>query len=394
MNRINTMIAILFLGWACEEPESQDLGPETLWTQTYGGSGNELGHSVQQTLDGGFVVTGSTNSFGAGDTDVWLVRTDDDGDTLWTRTYGGGGSEVGNSVQQTSDGGFIITGSTYSFGAGSGDVWLIRTDANGDSLWTRTYGGSNRDAGMSVQQTADGGFVITGITHSFGAGSGSVWLIRTDANGERLWSRTYDGSSGSDDGNSVQQTSDGGFVVAGSTYSFDDSNVTVWLIRTDANGDSLWTRTYGGNNGNLGISVQQTTDGGFIVLGIFDIKLIFGGSSFTTRLIRTDASGDTLWTKSLGGNGITWGNSVQQTSDDGYVVAGYIDFSSLDRLAVWLTRTDANGESLWTRTFGGSGSGEGHSAKQTSDGGFVVTGSTNSFGASDSDIWLIRLGPE
>jgi len=322
----------------------------TLWTRTYGGSGFDNGFSVQQTSDDGFVVVGGTESFGAGLSAVWLIRTDAQGDTLWTRTYGGSSVDGGVPVQQTSDGGFVVAGFTYSYGAGMTDVWLIRTDAQGDTLWTRTYGGSGIDNGYSVQQTSDSGFVVVGITSSFGAGLIDVWLIRTDAQGDTLWTRTYGGSN-NDFGFSVQQTSDGGFVVAG-IVSFGAVGHDAWLIRTDAQGDTLWTRTYGGSSSEDGSTVQQTSDSGFVVVGNTES---FGAGGHDVWLIRTDAQGDTLWTRTYGGSGIDGGSTVQQTSDGGFVVVGGTDSFGAGEADVWLIRTDAQGDTLWTRTYGGSG---------------------------------------
>jgi len=156
---------------------------QTSWWRTYGGTTYDEGCSVQQTSDGGYIIAGHTLSFGAGRDDVYLIKTDASGDTQWTRTYGGTSYDFGCSVQQTSDSGYIIAGLTMSFGSGNGDVYLIKTNASGDTLWTKTYGGMNDDFGYSVRQTSDGGYIVAGLTGSFGAGSDDVYHIKTDANG-------------------------------------------------------------------------------------------------------------------------------------------------------------------------------------------------------------------
>ena len=360
--------------------------PGTLWTRTYGGISSDRGFSVQQTADGGFVLAGYTSSFGVGGDDVWLIHTDAKGDTLWTRTFGGSNTDVGRSVQQAADGDFVLAGHTNSFGAGSRTVYLIHTDATGETLWTRTYSGINYSEGGTVRQTADGGFVVGGYTGSF-TGYSDAYLIRIDANGDSLWTRTF-GGSGTDRGNSVQQTSDGGFVLAGWTISFGAGASDVWLIRTDPQGNILWTRTFGGWNTDVGRSVQQTTDGGFVLAGY---TFSYGAGAADVWLIRTDAQGDTLWTRTYGGSSYDWGNSVQQTADGGFMVAGYTSSFGAGGDDVWLIKTDAQGNTLWTRTYGGPMDDASYSVQQTGDGGFVVAGYTSSFGAGGEDVWLIRV---
>jgi hypothetical protein len=232
-------------------------------------------------------MVGVTQSFGKGVEDVWLVKTNAYGDTLWTRNYGDTGDDRGYSVQQTSDGGYIVAGWTNSFGAGSYDVYLIKTDSSGDTLWTRTLGGTGDDRGYSVQQTSDGGYIVAGNTTSFGAGVHDVWLIKTDAHGDTIWTRTYGGIH-DDLGYSVQQTADGGYIIAGWTNSFGDLNGDVYLVKTNASGETLWTRTYGGTGVDIGYSVQQTTDRGYIVAGWANS---FGSGYFDVYLVKTDSNG-------------------------------------------------------------------------------------------------------
>ena len=207
---------------------------QTSWWRTYGGTSYDCGNSVQQTSDSGYIVACETYSLGPVTRDVYLIKTDASGDTLWTRIYGRD-EDQGLSVQQTSDGGYIVAGETYPFGAAMRDVYLIKTDANGDTLWTRTYGGTSEDFCYSVWQTADGGYIIVGRTESYGAGRDDVWLLKTDANGDTLWTRTYGGTS-YEGGNSVRQTPDGGYIIAASTASYGEGDFDIWLIKTDAQG--------------------------------------------------------------------------------------------------------------------------------------------------------------
>ena len=276
-------LALLLVGLGVGKSVAQAPNDWWEWVKIIGGSWNDLGFSVQQTSDGGFILLGRTESFGAGEPDVWLIKTDANGNEQWDRTFGGSAWDLGSSVQQTSDGGFILVGWTASFGAGGFDVWLIKTDANGNKQWEKTFGGRYSEWSSSVRQTSDGGFIIVGDTWSFGAGGPDVWLIKTDANGNEQWDRTFGGRY-PDGGRSVQQTSDGGFIIVGYTASFGAGWADVWLIKTDADGNKLWDRTFGGSSYDYGYSVQQTSDGGFIIVGA---TRSFGAGDYDVLLIKS-----------------------------------------------------------------------------------------------------------
>jgi hypothetical protein len=349
------------------------------WERNYGGTEDDGGYSVQQTLDGGYVVAGY--SYTSGDnTQVFLLKTNAFGDTLWSKTYGGAETEVGYSVQQTSDGGYIIAGYTTSLG-NSEEVYLVKTNPSGDTLWTRNYGGTGWDRGYSVQQTSDGGYILAGYYLDL-VNNGQVLLIKTNASGDTLWTRTYGGTS-VDGGSSVQQTLDGGYIVAGYTRSF-GNGIQVYLIKTNPSGDTIWTRTYGGTGWEEGYSVQQTSDTGYIIAGETDSY----GNGVQVYLVKANASGDTLWTRAYGGVDGGIGYSVQQTSDGGFIVAGYTYSPSVGN-QVYLVKTNGYGDTLWTKTYGGASDDWGHSVRQTSDGGYVVTGEATSFGNS-YQVYVIK----
>jgi hypothetical protein len=361
------------------------------WQKTFGGDSTDVANAVLATADSGCIFAGYTNSFGAGGLDYYVGKVDARGNLQWSATYGGPGNDYGYAIAQCRDGGFVIAGLTGSFGAGGGDFYVVRIDKLGDTIWTRTYGGTALDVAYSVQQTFDGGFIVAGYTNSFGAGDQDVYLVKTDSAGDTLWTHTYGGSK-QDFGYSVQQTSDSGYIITGSTYSFGNGGAAVYLIKTDALGDTLWTRTYGGALDDGGQSVEQTRDGGYIVAGY---ESSFTDGFYAFYLIKTDETGDTLWTRMYGTNKRSWCYSVRQTTDGGYILAGQTEQGHGGE-DVYLVLTDSDGNPRWANTFGGVSDDVGYSVCQTLDGGFVVAGYTYSFGKGDSFpyVYLVKADTE
>ncbi len=308
------------------------------------------------------------------------------GDIIWSHTYGGCSSDHGECVQRTNDGGYIVVGYTYSFGSGGSDIYLIKTDAEGDTMWSKTYGGSDYDEAFYVQQTNDSGFIVAGYYGYNGVpGSHDGYLIKTDANGDTLWSHMYGDSTGGDWLSSVQQTDDGGYIALGSTQSFGAGDWDVYLIKTDANGDTIWTKTYGGVNLDQGYFLQQTDDGGYIIVGFTDP----GAGKYDVYLIKTDNNGDTLWTKTYGGSEVDEGSWVERTYDGGYIIAASTNSFGEGGFDFYLIKTDADGDTVWTREYGGSGDDMALSVKQTNDGGYALIGGTASFGGGN-DVYLVK----
>jgi len=354
--------------------------------RTYGSTAGDFARSVVQIPDGGYYVAGTT-SYGSGDADIYVLAIDQLGELRWTHAYGGNQDDYGYSVACDADGGFIVAGVTWSFGVSPADanIYIVRADSSGDTLRTIIYGDKGDDYASSAQRTVDGGFMISGLATPPGDDADNSCLIKMDAECNTQWIRTYDRGK-HDHGDAVTQTRDSGYAICGMTWS-PGASEDIWLVRTHANGDTLWTRTYGGDGADDGFSVEQTTDGGFILCGQTES---FGAGSFDTWLIRTDSVGDTLWTRTLGGGGDDRGYSVQQTTDGGYVIAGYTESYGAGGTDVWLIKTNTRGDTLWTRTFGGAKEDKGYSVQQTADGGYIIAGTTASFGAGGSDVYLIK----
>ena len=349
---------------------------QTLWP------GYEIGHSVKQTNDGGYIVTGSTSgSFTGGN--LYLVKTDGNGNEQWYKTFGG---TTGKSVKQTSDGGYIIEN---TWGIGPPDIVLVKTDWNGNEQWYKTFVGTGGEDGESVQQTSDGGYIIGGYTNSFGNGEDDFYLIKTDVNGNEQWSRTFGGIE-DDNCYSVQQTSDGGYIMTGVTNSFGNGN-TVYLVKTDGSGNEQWSKTFDESWDDYGFSVQQTNDGGYVITG----WTYFGNGYFDVFLIKTDGNGNEQWNKTFGGIENDYGNSVKQTNDGGYILCGTtISFGIDETEDVYLIKTDGSGNEMWSQTYGGVDEDQGWSVDVTLDGGYIISGTTESFsivnGDGIEDIYLIK----
>jgi hypothetical protein len=347
------------------------------WERIFGGPGEDATVSVQQTADGGFVLAGYTEVEGT--LDGWLLKSDNAGNWEWSRSYGGPGEDRGLCVQQTADMGYIVVGGTFSFGAGGQDVWLIKTDSKGALEWSRTYGGVGSEEGRSVRLTSDGGYVIAGVTDSFGAEFGDAYLIKTDADGNEEWSRTFGDTQ--TEGCSVRQTADGGYLVGGTCQE------DAYILKTTPTGQEEWSRRFGNDFPDYGSCAVTTAGGGF---GIAGSTRSGESGDFDAWLIRTDDSGTDVWRQSYGGSAWDRADCVFQTADGGYVLVGMMGSFRY----AWLIKTDPSGATQWDARFGTEDRlQEGLCGQQAADGGYMICGWSDSQGAGGRDGYLIYYRP-
>ena len=353
--------------------------------KTYGGVSDEYGYATEQLRDGGFIMCGRTISYGVGGFDNYLVRLKENGDTLWTKTYGNTGYDEAQSIIQTNDGGFIMVGQTATVDW-AGDVYLLKTDSNGVVMWSTAFGSAGKfDFGYSVKQTSDGGYIIAGMTNSVGAGLRDMLLIKTNSNGVLQWSKTYGGSS-DDEGRSVEETTDGGYIISGFTQSF-GSGYQMYLVKTSATGNISWTKTFGGGGMELGYSVKQTSDGGYVLLGYSDS---YGSGLVDALLIKLTSSGSISWSKTYGGSSDDYGLCIKITNDGGYIISGRTSSFGSGSGDFYLIKTNNNGVVTWSKAYGGSALDQAGNVIQTADGGYLVTGYTLSFGAGIREAYIIK----
>jgi hypothetical protein len=313
------------------------------WRQTYGGAGNDQAWSLVNTSDEGYATAGLTYSYGAGWADFWLVKTDACGHMQWNKTYGGIDQDWAQALVQTGDGGYALAGSTNSFGAGWYDFWLVKTDVNGNAQWNKTYGGAGNDQAWALVQTNDEGYAIAGYTTSFGVGGNDFWLVKTDSAGNVQWNKTYGGTNG-DDAYALVQTVDGGYAMAGPTESFGAGSSDFWLVKTDADGSMQWNKTFGGISTDGATALVQAYDGGY---ALACRTYSFGAGSGDFWLVRTDADGTMQWSETYGGTSCDEAWALVKTSDGGYAMAGYTQSHGAGGNDFWLIKTDAELGLAW-----------------------------------------------
>jgi len=372
------LVILSLLAWT-----GTTVAQETItFRKTFGDTRHDFGNAIQQTTDGGFILFGLSTNDSPFNYDLYLIKTDYRGEKQWEKKFGDNTFQIGNCVQQTTDGGYILCGADNGYGEDS--LTLIKTDGVGNIQWEQRYRMTiDRTVGRYVQQTSDGGFVITGLIG--GSPSGNVYVIKTDAIGTLEWSKAYGG--GKEFGTCIRQTIDDGYLVLGETGSYGYGSSDMYVLRLTNSGDTLWTKTFGTESQETGFSLDLTSDGGFVALGYNSNR---NGDLY---LVRADEFGNELWSKSYGGDSQDNGYSVNQTTDGGYFLAGRKSGGLNQPVDMYAIKTDANGEVIWDQVYPQGLISEASSAQQTSDGGYIMLGSTTSIVAQNptSDMYLVKI---
>lgn len=349
---------------------------QIMFQRHYGGSGDEYGSLCLQTSDGGYIVVGTTDSYGAGGYDIYLIKTNEYGDTVWTRTYGGTGNEVSSEIIHTADGGFAILGRTNSYGSGNNDCYLIKTNQSGDTTWTKTYGGIGNESAYGIVQTTDSGFLISGNTASFGPVTGSVFIVKTNALGDTLWTKIFykqDVNTGYD----IIQTYDNNYII-GVTLSNTVTTHDFMLLKIDNLGDTIWTKVYDKGGDDWLSSIVELSNGDIVVSGRTN-SIGYGGVD--AFLARYNSIGDEIWFKTYGGANDDLGGKITLSNDSGIVFSGTTYSFGNGSGDVYLIKANLNGDTIWTKTYGGINYDMGGgSIIQTNDNGFITGGITESYG--------------
>ncbi len=368
--------------------------PSLIFSQTYfqkvyqSSPYNQEGQDVLPMTDGGYLIAGYTSNSTINDCDVYVIKTDALGNLVWTKTYGGNKPDFPYHMLATNDGNYFLVGYSQSYGGGDYDILLIKIDTAGNLLWTKTYGGNGNDMARDVISTSDGNYMIVGWSNSPGLADQNANLIKIDPAGTVIWSKLYGGSA-NDYGNCVKQTSDGGFIMVGQTFSFGSPGGDAYLVKTNANGDTTWTKRFGGAYSDEGYYITVNPDGSYVFL-VRDSST--AGKDIDVRIIKTDSIGNVIWNKVYGGNQKDTPKMIQPTSDGGYIVGAISRSFGWVNPDMWILKLNNTGDTTWTRHYGGSQNEHCYAIRELPDGSYIATGKTASFGP-DFDPIFLKLNP-
>jgi hypothetical protein len=310
------------------------------WENTFGGQNDDRIFSVIMAENGDFAAAGYTSSFGAGNNDFYLIRTDPNGNLKYAKTFGGKGRDEAYSIVETPDGGFLLAGLSDSFKKRDiYDIYLVRTDSEGNSLWTRAIGGKRSDQAACVIDSKDNGFIVAGTTSSFGVKNNNIIMIKVDGRGNTLWMKTYGGPD-DDSCSGVIKLSSGNYALIGTSTSGQKKDSDILLLETDSMGNSLWSKTFGGPGVDQGVTVRECNDGS-MVIGATSESYSYGSSDIA--LIKTDSSGNTLWIRHYGGKGDDYLGNIQVQEDGGIAAAGWVNTGTRGNYGAYFFKTDKDG---------------------------------------------------
>jgi len=374
-------------------------GPQEEWNNTYGGRYFDYILDGEITNDGGYISCGSTRSLSNsnGDNeDGWLLKIDNFGNEIWNRTFDNKGVDVLARIHQTNDNGYILNGWTVSLDDEYLDSWIVKTDENGVEIWNNTYGGIYRDySNSNLVESNDGGYLLSGFTNSYGGFQGDVWILKISSNGDELWNKTFGGNQ-LDYGVEIIPGLDDGYIILGNTYSYGEGDSDCWIIKIDDEGNEQWSKTFGGNFYDRGRSIIIAGDNGYIVLGSSNFVIEADNDFFYLDndiwVFKIDLLGNMVWEKTIGDRFFDeTGNSIQISSDSGYIISGRMDHKSNGKIDGLLMKIDDNGNVEWKKIFGGSENQVANTIIQIENGNYVIFGWTNSYGMGDFDAWIVSF---
>ncbi|MBP6334432.1 MAG: T9SS type A sorting domain-containing protein [Bacteroidia bacterium] len=361
---------------------------QTTWEKLFSRKNTDAFRSAVEVPSGGYILTGYTSDSTVSDTDAYVVRMTNAGDTLWTKRINGANSrkDLLYKVINTDDGGFAFCGYTTDNGVGNDDAYFLKTDANGVVQWSKYWGGAGKDRAQDIQQTLDGGYVLVGYTTSAPSIYYDAFMIRTNSVGDTLWTKRYGTGAAFDDANSVVQLPDSGFVLGGQSTNGGNA-LDMFFQRTNKTGDTLWTKKFGTIGTDNIEKILRLSDGSFMLAGGSDGPG-FGGNDGV--VVKTDSGGTVLWTKNYGGNSQDDFHQINHTLDGGFILSGTTRSSGPFDPNLWIVKTTANGDSIWSRTYGGDNNDHGYCAIATSDGGYLTVGYTGSFAFNAEEAYVIK----
>lgn len=356
------------------------------WARTFGDKAFNRVFSVAPTSDGGYIAAGETVA-GSHGMDAWVFKLDGAGTIVWQKSYGGTGTDSAISVIQTEDGGFIAVGGSSSFSVDS-HAWAFKLDSVGNIVWQKTYGYPDYYSGAtSIVLAHGGGYIVSGELVSTPIGD-DFWIFKLDSLGNMLWQKTYGGAGMDYPSKAIAPTDDGGYVIAGQTFSFGDVKGDAWVVKLDGSGNVAWQKTYGGTEYDFFASIAPIDNDGYIATGL---TASFGGGSSDAWVVRLDNAGNIKWQKALGGTNGDQAIAVALTADTGYLVVGYTASFGAGDIDAWALKLDDSGNVVRQMTYGGSKGDYAFSVLSSGDNGFLLAGQTFSFGIGEADAWIVKL---